>query len=161
MLKIRLQKIGKKNSPSFRIVLVEHTFRPQGKFLELLGSYNKVQKQKKLNKERILYWISKGAQVSPTMHNMLVDEKIIDKVKIKAWKPKKKAEAEKSVEKPAEVLIETPSEIPIETPPESPSENLGENKGDASPENKTEEPKTEPTSELKVDEQPKTAASSN
>lgn len=93
MLKIRLQKVGKKNSPSFRVVLVEHTFRPQGKFIELLGSYNKIQKQKNLNKERILYWISKGAQVSPTMHNMLVDEKIIDEAKVKSWKPKRKPAA--------------------------------------------------------------------
>ena len=92
MLKIRLQRIGKKNSPSFRVVLVEHTMRPQGEFIELLGSYNKIQKQKNLNKERILYWISKGAQLSPTMHNMLVDEKIIDKSKVKAWKSKKRAE---------------------------------------------------------------------
>ncbi|MFH1129288.1 MAG: 30S ribosomal protein S16 [Patescibacteria group bacterium] len=101
MLKIRLQKVGKKNSPSFRVVLVEHTFRPQGKFLELLGSYNKIQKQKSLNKERILHWISKGAQCSDTMHNMLVDEKIIDKPKVKAWKPKKKpaGETEKPVKK--------------------------------------------------------------
>ncbi len=93
MLKIRLQKVGKKNSPSFRVVLVEHTFRPQGKFIELLGSYNKIQKQKNLNKERILYWISKGAQVSPTMHNLLIDEKILEGAKVKAWKPKRKPAA--------------------------------------------------------------------
>lgn len=92
MLKIRLQRIGKKNDPSFRVVLVEHTMRPQGEFIELLGSYNKIQKQRNFNKERILYWISKGAQLSPTLHNMLVDEKIIDKAKVKAWKPKKKPE---------------------------------------------------------------------
>jgi len=104
MLKIRLQRIGKKNSPSFRVVLVEHTMRPQGEFIELLGSYNKIQKQKSFNKERILYWISKGAQLSPTMHNMLVDEKIIDKAKVQAWKPKKKeAVEEKPIEKPVEV----------------------------------------------------------
>ena len=117
MLKIRLQKVGKKNSPSFRVVLVEHTFRPQGKFLELLGSYNKIQKQKSFNKERILYWISKGAQLSETMHNMLVDEKIIDKPKVKAWKPKKRAEA-KSSGAPANAgaKLETPVEAPKEEP---------------------------------------------
>ncbi len=111
MLKIRLQKVGKKNSPSFRVVLVEHTFRPQGKFLELLGSYNKVQKQKSFNKERILHWISKGAQLSETIHNMLVDEKIIDKSKVKAWKPKKKAESEKPAVAPT-AIAETPKEEP-------------------------------------------------
>lgn len=110
MLKIRLQKVGKKNSPSFRVVLVEHTMRPQGKFLELLGSYNKVQKQKSFNKERILHWISKGAQLSPTMNNLLVDEKIIDTPKVKAWSPKKKpASAEATASKPT-----TPAEAPKE-----------------------------------------------
>jgi len=91
MLKIRLQRIGRKNQPSFRVVLVEHTFRPQGKYIEDLGAYNPKSKQKTFKKERILYWISKGAQLSSTLHNMLVDEKIIDKAKVKAWKPKKPA----------------------------------------------------------------------
>jgi small subunit ribosomal protein S16 len=97
MLKIRLQKIGKKNDPSYRVVLVEHTTSPHGKFIELLGSYNTKLKEKKLNKERIGYWLTKGAQASPTIHNLLVDEKIITAEKVKAWKPKKK----KGEEKPA------------------------------------------------------------
>jgi small subunit ribosomal protein S16 len=92
MLKIRLQKIGKKNDPSYRVVLVEHTTSPHGKFIELLGSYNTKLKQRKLNKERIEYWLAKGAQASPTIHNLLVDEKIISEAKVKAWKPKKKKE---------------------------------------------------------------------
>jgi len=90
MLKIRLQRIGKKNDPSYRIALVEHTTSPHGKFIELLGSYSPILKEKKFNKERIEYWLTKGAQASPTVHNLLVDEKIIDKEKVKAWKPKKK-----------------------------------------------------------------------
>lgn len=89
MLKIRLQKIGKKNSPSFRIVLVEHTSSSKsGKYIELLGSYNPRLKQKNFKKERIDYWITKGVKVSPTVFNLLVDEKIIDKAKVKAWRAK-------------------------------------------------------------------------
>jgi len=114
MLKIRLQRIGKKNQPSFRVVLVEHTFRPQGKFIEELGAYNPKSKQKTFKKERILHWISKGAQLSPTLHNMLVDEKIIDKAKVKAWKPKKKTEESKPVEKVAPTLAE--GEVGVPTP---------------------------------------------
>jgi small subunit ribosomal protein S16 len=113
MLKIRLQKVGKKNSPSFRVVLVEHTFRPQGKFIELLGSYNKVQKQKSFKKDRILYWISKGAQVSPTMHNLLIDEKILEGAKVKAWKPKKRSVAESTV---ASVKVEKTEAAPASAP---------------------------------------------
>ncbi len=94
MLKISLQKTGKKNQPSYRVVLCEHTSPPQGKFIEILGHYNPRLKQKKFKKQRIEHWISKGAQVSPTVHNLLVDEKIIKGKKVKAWKPKKRKKAE-------------------------------------------------------------------
>jgi len=117
MLKIRLQRIGKKNSPSFRVVLVEHTMRPRGEFIELLGSYNKIQKQKSFNKERILYWISKGAQPTPTMHNLLVDEKIIDKAKVQAWRPKvKKGEEAKKAQAPASETVK--EDVKMEEPKE-------------------------------------------
>jgi len=92
MLKIRLQKIGKKNAPSYRIALVEHTTSPQGKYIELLGTYNPRLKKKSFKKERIEYWLTKGAQASPTVHNLLVDEKIIDREKLMAWRPKKPAQ---------------------------------------------------------------------
>ena len=98
MLKIRLQKIGKKNSPSYRIVLTEHTNPPQGKFIEILGSYNPRKKIKKFNKERIEHLISDGAQPSATVYNLLVDEGIIKGIKIKAWRPKKKNKEELGTE---------------------------------------------------------------
>lgn len=90
MLVIRLQRVGKKNQPSYRIVLVEKTAPVKGKFIEILGNYNPVLKTKKFEKDRILYWISKGAQASPTVHNLLVGENIIEGKKVKAWAPKKK-----------------------------------------------------------------------
>jgi len=101
MLKIRLQRTGKKNSPSFRVVLAEHTAPPQGKFIEILGYYNPRKKKKGFKKERIEYWISKGAQLSPTVYNLLVEEGIIKGIKVKAWKPKKKGKpaAEEKPEK--------------------------------------------------------------
>jgi small subunit ribosomal protein S16 len=119
MLKIRLQKIGKKNSPSYRVALVEHTTSPQGKFIELLGSYNPRLKTKNFKKERIEYWLSKGAQASPTVFNLLVDEKIINREKLIAWKPKKKlSEAKSSIEAEKPTVPETPKieEIKAEEP---------------------------------------------
>jgi len=94
MLKIRLQRVGKKNSPSYRVVLAEHTAPPQGKFIEILGHYNPRKKEKGFRKERIEHWLSKGAQLSPTVYNLLVDEGILKGIKIKAWRPKKKAKEE-------------------------------------------------------------------
>lgn len=73
MLKIRMQRTGRKNEPQFRIVVGEHTMGPKsGKFLEKLGSYNPKTKEKILNTERVEYWIGKGALLSDTMHNLLV-----------------------------------------------------------------------------------------
>lgn len=107
MLKIRLQRIGKKNAPSYRIALVEHTTSPQGKFIELLGTYNPRLKTKNFKKERIEHWLSQGAQPSPTVHNLLVDEKIIDREKLMAWKPKKRAEETKTAPTPEGVGVLT------------------------------------------------------
>ncbi|MEK7627174.1 MAG: 30S ribosomal protein S16 [Patescibacteria group bacterium] len=90
MLKIRLQRVGRKNFPSFRVVLVEHKRPVKGKFLELLGFYNPLLKQKGLKKDRINYWLSQGVTVSPTIHNLLAQEGVISDKKIKAWRPKKK-----------------------------------------------------------------------
>ncbi len=112
MLKIRLQRVGKKNQPSYRVVLVEHTAPPKGKFLEILGSYNPRKKEKNFKKERIEHWISKGVQISPTVHNLLVDAEILKKEKVKAWKPKKS----KKEEKPATAETQKPAEVAKEQP---------------------------------------------
>jgi ribosomal protein S16 len=67
MLKIRLQRIGGKNEPAFRMVITESKNAPQsGKFLEILGSYT------------VKSDTGNGAQVSPTAHNMLVKQGIIE-----------------------------------------------------------------------------------
>lgn len=79
MLKIRLQRIGRKNDPSFRVVLTDSkNSTKSGKFLEILGTYNPKQKTLNFNNESIKSWITKGAQVSDTMHNFLVREKVIE-----------------------------------------------------------------------------------
>jgi small subunit ribosomal protein S16 len=109
MLRIRLLRTGKKNASSFRIVLTEKTAPPRGKFLEVLGHYNPRLKEVGLKKERILYWLSQGAQASDTVHNLLVTQDIIKgpkiKKKIKAkrkakTKEVKKEEGEGKEEKP-------------------------------------------------------------
>lgn len=98
MLVIRLQRVGKKNQPSYRIVLAEKSAPVKGRFLEIMGNYNPRLKTKSFEKDRILYWLSKGAQASATVHNLLVSEKIIDAPKVKAWAPKRKEGVEKTVE---------------------------------------------------------------
>ncbi|TRZ83482.1 30S ribosomal protein S16 [bacterium] len=90
MLIIRLSRIGRKNDPSFRIVLQEKHRVPTGKAIEFLGFYNSRLKQKSFKEERIKYWLGQGAQASDTVHNLLVSAKIIDKPKRKATTISKK-----------------------------------------------------------------------
>jgi len=98
MLRIRLARTGKKNKAQFRLVVAEKARAVNKKFIEILGHYNPHSKEKVFKKERIQYWISKGAQPSPTVHNFLIDLKIIGGKKVTSWKPKKKAGEEKKTE---------------------------------------------------------------
>ena len=105
MLMIRLQRFGRKNDPNFRVVLTDKRNAPKsGKFLEILGFSNPKTKQKKLDGERIKYWVEKGAKVSPTVHNMLVQEKVIEGKKINVV-PLPKKEEVKAGEKPKEEAV--------------------------------------------------------
>ena len=94
MLTIRLTRKGKKNQPFFSVVLIDKRRSSKGgRTVEDLGYVDPLKKRRSFNKERIQYWISKGAQTSATMHNLLVSEKIIDAKKIHVSKLSKKAEA--------------------------------------------------------------------
>ena len=71
MLKIRMQRVGRINTPAYRIVVIEHTASPKaGKFVEKVGSYNPKSKERVLNTERVKYWLSVGAKPSDTVHNV-------------------------------------------------------------------------------------------
>ena len=90
MLKIRLQRIGRKNDPAFRAVLTDSkNSTKSGRFLEIVGTYNPKAGETKFETEKIKYWISKGAKLSDTMHNFLVHQKVIEGKKINVL-PKKK-----------------------------------------------------------------------
>jgi len=61
-----------------------------GRFVEEVGFYNPLKKEKVLRGERIKYWLSKGAKPSDTVYNLLVSEKIIEGKKIPVHKVAKK-----------------------------------------------------------------------
>ncbi len=119
MLKIRLQRIGRKNEPSFRLVLTDSKSAAKKKALEVLGSHDFRKDGTILKKDRIEYWISNGAQVSDTAHNLLVSNKIISGKK-KNVLPKKTVAAKPEEAAPAAAA--TPAEAPeasaapVETP---------------------------------------------
>ncbi len=79
MLKMRLQRVGRKNDPSFRIVVLEGTEGPKsGNHVDQIGFYNAVTKEKGLDTEKAKHWLSKGVQPSDTVYNMLVTAGVID-----------------------------------------------------------------------------------
>jgi small subunit ribosomal protein S16 len=97
MLVIRYFRIGKKNQPSFKIVVTDkRKSSVKGRYVEEVGFLDPLKDKKFLRAERIKYWISVGAKPSPTVHNLLVSEKIIEGKKIPKHKKAKKKE-----EKPA------------------------------------------------------------
>lgn len=86
MLIIRLQRIGRKKAPSYRLVISENARDTQGQALELLGHYNPVAIPKivDLKVDRIKYWLGKGADTSEAVNNLLVREGVIEGQKKKA-----------------------------------------------------------------------------
>jgi small subunit ribosomal protein S16 len=104
MLKIRLQRIGKKNTPHFRLVLTEKSSPVKSKALEILGHYNPREKDRAFKKERILHWVSMGAQVSDTAFNLLHNENILEGQKIvkKKISKRKREELKKKAQEEAE-----------------------------------------------------------
>jgi len=103
MLKIRLQRVGRKNDPSFRVVVTDSKRGPKsGDNIELLGSYNPRADKTQIKGDRVRHWMSVGAQVSDTMHNLLVNEKIIEGKKINVLPKKSPIKKEVAEEAPKE-----------------------------------------------------------
>lgn len=89
MLKMRLQRTGRKNEPHYRVVITDQRNGVQsGKFIDIVGSYNPKAGTVELKKETITAWIGKGVQLSDTVHNFLVTHKVIEGKKISSL-PKK------------------------------------------------------------------------
>lgn len=100
MLKIRLQRIGRKNDPSFRVLLTDSkNSTKSGKFKEILGSYNLKKGEVIFKTDRIVYWMSKGAQVSDTVHNFLISKKVIEGKKKNVLSKKTPTKAKKELKK--------------------------------------------------------------
>jgi len=91
MLAIRLFRTGKKNQPSFKIVVVDkRKASVRGSYVEEVGFWNPLTKEKILRPERVKYWLSVGAKPSDTVYNLLVGEKILEGKKVPLHQVKKK-----------------------------------------------------------------------
>lgn len=116
---IRLQRVGRKNDPSFRMVVTDSkNSTKSGKFLEVVGSYDaRLGKNKTILKaERIKHWISVGAQLTDTVKNLLISKKIIEGKKTD-YRPKPKpVENPEPVEAVEEVKEEVKEGEPVAEP---------------------------------------------
>jgi len=125
MLKIRLQRVGRKHEPAFRLVLTEsENSTKSGRFKEILGSYDARKSTDLLKTDRIKYWLSQGVKTTGTVHNLLVSHKVIDTKKVNV--PPKKTYTAPVVEAPAEAAP-APEAAPIEEVPSTdvaPSEEV-------------------------------------
>lgn len=104
MVAIRLTRVGKKNHASFRFVVSDKRKDMYGPALEILGWYDPHIKPTKIEvkADRVQYWLSKGAQSSATVHNLLVGAGVIKGEKVvKAHAKKPKVEPVAPVKKEA------------------------------------------------------------
>lgn len=89
MLVIRLSRVGKKNKPLYRVIISEKHKDLYGDSLEILGSYNPHTKDLKIDADKTRDWLSKGAGMSNTVNNLLIEKKIIQGKKVTASKDRK------------------------------------------------------------------------
>lgn len=133
-----MQRVGRINMPSYRIIVVEHTEGPKtGKFTDIVGTYDPRRKERKLDEAKIKHWMSVGAKPSDTVHNMFVSAGIIKGKKINVL-PKFV-----EPEKPAEEAAPAPEAPAAEAPAEEAAPEAPAAEAPASEEAAPEEPKTE------------------
>ncbi len=123
MLIIRLQRTGRENLPTYRIVVAEKARPVKGGILELLGHYLPAANPPivELKKERIAHWISKGSSVSNTTARLFSKNGIKGMEKYIARYTKKRSKNEQPVETPAAAPATPVGESPAVPVAEAPS----------------------------------------
>lgn len=77
MLKLRLKRLGKKRSPSYRLVIMENTSRRDGRSVDEVGYYNPITKDYKFDNEKIRKWLNHGVTPTETVFHLLKKAEII------------------------------------------------------------------------------------
>ena len=90
MLAIRLRRAGSKKRPFFRIVVADSRAARDSSFVEILGHYNPRTKPAlvDVNKDRVAYWMSKGAQPSDSVRTLIARHLTPIAVPVEAEAPK-------------------------------------------------------------------------
>lgn len=114
---IRLQRVGRVNIPTFRVVVTDSkNSTKSGKSLEVIGTYDPVKNVKVIKADRVKHWMGHGAKLSDTVHNWLVGTKVISGKKVNALPKKnpikKEGEAKAAVPAPAPAPAAPVAEAP-------------------------------------------------
>ena len=115
---LRLQRIGRRNEPHYKIVVIEKTRGPKSqKYVDIVGSYNPKMGTVQMNEEKVKTHLANGVQPSDTVYNMLVTKglvegrkknvlpkksPVIDEEKLAREKEEAKAQAQKEAKEAAE-----------------------------------------------------------
>jgi small subunit ribosomal protein S16 len=130
MLKMRLQRVGRKHETAFRLVLTDSkNSTKSGRILEILGSFDPRKSTDSFKTDRVKHWLDQGIATTDSVHNLFVTHKIID-AKKKNVLPKKTpivkevvAEETKPVNEP-NPIVEAPEETPESPAAETASEEV-------------------------------------
>ncbi|MGA9289516.1 30S ribosomal protein S16 [Pseudalkalibacillus hwajinpoensis] len=81
-VKIRLKRMGAKRAPYYRVVVADSRAPRDGRFIEEIGTYNPVANpvEVKINEEKALDWMLKGAKPSDTVRNLFSTEGLMEKL---------------------------------------------------------------------------------
>ncbi len=82
-VKLRLQRFGTTKRPYYRLVVADSRSKRDGRYLEIIGSYDPTKEptEIKIDEERALDWLSKGAQPTDTVKNLLTKKGIYSKAR--------------------------------------------------------------------------------
>jgi small subunit ribosomal protein S16 len=105
---LRLSRSGRKNRPFHRIVVADKQMKRDGRFLEIVGNYNKLVEPPVVNlkEDRVRYWIENGAKPSETVRAIIVKKipgfiESLEENRLAKIRAKRKARKARSAGKPA------------------------------------------------------------
>ena len=80
-VKLRLKRMGSKQKPFYRIVAADSRSPRDGKFIELVGTYNPIKGQEvvTLDEEKALKWLNNGAEPTDTVRSILSSQGVMKK----------------------------------------------------------------------------------
>lgn len=133
MVKLRLKRMGRRKRPFYRIVATTDNLPRSGHSLQELGTYDPVHARFEVDEEAAVDWLKKGAQMTPTVHDLLRSKGILARWRgfegvdrqgaLTTDKPKRRKKLGAAAPVEAE---EAPEAAPVEDSPEAASSEGGQ-----------------------------------